>query len=98
VEFAVTTKHAMGVKVIKRYAVDTSTLVESKDGAVMMVDEMPVDAIQEAIYMLEGAAHRNRNTEYGHGYAVRMDERVNKLRDLLLAIRPEQARGKNGQG
>jgi hypothetical protein len=40
------------VKVIKRYAVDRSTLVESADGAVVMAADLPVEALIYAALLL----------------------------------------------
>jgi len=72
---------------VKRYAVDTSTLAESKDGAVMLVDYLPVEALESFRPTV------SQQDEFGN---LKVDaitvlftvKEYNALRDLLLAIRP----------
>ena len=61
---------------MKRYAVDRSTLVESLDGAVVMAADLPVEALDVAI------------TDGEHAYSSLTEEQVQKLRELLLTIKP----------
>jgi hypothetical protein len=70
--------------VIKRYAVDRSTLVESADGAVVMVADLPVEALEAAIRSMEDVECIEQD-EATH------DRFIKQLRDLLLAIRGEKS-------
>ncbi len=74
---------------MKRYAVDTSTLAESTDGAVVMVADLPVEAIDVAIGELDRRIERIAGIPArAHAEAVLRGYSA-QLRDLLLAIRQE---------
>jgi len=71
---------------VKRYAVDTNTLAESSDGAVVMVADLPVEALERAIEVMELYERTRANS-----WPKREEHKakIHQLRDLLMAIRPE---------